>query len=220
MEELKRKVSAIERKIKDCRRLLGVYEKSARSKVGNEVSDMRDALMSSDKCIQSAVTEMKSFLGQIEHRPAGEVDLKPQIAWLGERMRDILTLISAAEEKSKAAIDQTISHSSLVNDVSQDIAVQKRDLNAAQQQGNALTQQAEDQLRLSERLVREKEADVAHKTREISSNLSEATQLKAKLPELEADKQRKRRELSSKRETASSKKKAAGGFFASAHYPI
>ncbi|KAH8645553.1 hypothetical protein BGZ61DRAFT_555760 [Ilyonectria robusta] len=213
MDGLTKKVGSIECSLTQSSKKLDNYETTGRTEIGQDVVGMRDALLQSNQRIEHVAGEVKSCMRLIEGRPAKEVDLKPQIAWLSTNIASILTDFQTAENKAQDAMAKTMAYENNVNDVSQDIAVQQRELGLAQQESQQLATRAAEQLRTSQRLVDEAEESMRQKTTEITNKTREAATLRAKLPGLQKSLQQTQESLAEARTKAEKKKaKAVLGF--------
>ncbi|KAH7136814.1 hypothetical protein B0J13DRAFT_625445 [Dactylonectria estremocensis] len=213
MEGLTKKVGSIECSLKQSSKDLNNYETTGRTEIGRDVVGMRDALLQSNQRIEHVAGEVKSCMRLIERCPAEDFDLKPQIAWLSTNITSILTDLQTAENKSQDAMAKTITYENKVNDVSQDIAVQQRELGLAQQESQQLAARAAEQLRTSQRLVDEAEGSMRQKTTEITNKTRQAATLQEKLPGLQKSLQQTQGSLTAARTKAGKKKdKAILGF--------
>jgi chromosome segregation ATPase len=186
-----------------------VYERSARTNIGEDVKQMRQALLQGQQLIERTTSAMQQFMRQSEYIPAQQVDLKPQITWVSDRFRALISYLDHAEEMAEEAMTQTRSYTTSVNDVAQDVLVQQRDLADAQEKGEALASKAEQQLRDSENLVREKESSLRDKTAEISRKSAEVASHRAKVPGYKITLAENERELAQARSKKEDRKAGA-----------
>jgi hypothetical protein len=210
MEALKSKIREIERELQNASRLLNLYDRTSRIDVGKDVTKVGDTIADCQYRIEHVISEMDSFMRQIEYHPAGEVDLKPQIAWLGRCMTSILEIFQNAGDHAQDAIATTMNYDCLVNDVFQDVAVQQRELDDAGQTANAMADVAEEEIRNIELLLREKESSIRSKTQEIASKTSDAARLRVSLGSHESSLRQNELDLSSAQVDAHNRKLASG----------
>lgn len=162
MKDVNSQISFISASLDRSRNLLDVYEKRARTDIGREVSQMRNALLQSSDRIGYVSSEISPFLNRVEnriHERGDEPDLTRQLIWTRESLTAILTDIEMAEAKANAAMSLTMSYQSSVSDVRQTAETGQRELREAQGTAVAMKSMAETRLEQSNELVDEAKSD-------------------------------------------------------------
>jgi chromosome segregation ATPase len=158
MKDVNSQISSISASLDRSRNLLDVYEKRARTDIGREVSQMRNALLQSSERIGYVSSEIAPFMKRIENHTGDrgdEPDLTRQLIWMRENLTAVLTDIEMAEAKAIEAMSLTMSYQSSVSDVRQTAETGQRQLREAQGTAVAMKSMAETRLEQSNELVDE-----------------------------------------------------------------
>lgn len=161
MKDVNTQISSVSDSLDRSRHLLDVYEKRARSDIGREVSQMRNALLQGSERISYVSSEIVPFMKRIENRTGrgDELDLTPQLLWLRKNLASILTEIETAEAKANGAMSLTMNYQTSVSDVRQSAEAGQRKLREAHGTAVAMKSMAETRLEQSTELVEEARSD-------------------------------------------------------------
>jgi chromosome segregation ATPase len=216
MEKITAKVVTIESELQNSNRLLQTLENKAKKSIGREVSQMSNALVSSDHRIQHVSSEMQSFLKAIEYsdQKPSSVDLSPQMNWLSSNLALIAGDFQTAESRADSALNHCTAYHYQVKDVGQDVETQKTKLDSAQQEGERLTSEVQEKLSSSQLLMEQTQSRIRDKENEIKAKTQRVSSLRSQKETMEATIRTKQAEISRANAKAERKKDkgAALGF--------
>lgn len=187
MDFLKTKIKTIEEELHQSGRTLQTLESNAHDVIVAEVQEMRRAVVRGDRQIEHVQSETQRCLIILENEISGSADLKPQLAWLRTNVNLILEQFQNAESHADAAIEQTITYKTKINDIGQRVGISKAELRVAERNGEKLASSAQSRLQRSEQRVNEIQEKIDAKEGEIREKTSEASDLEDLLKNLERE---------------------------------